>query len=293
MPGFYHLCFVVADIDAACRELGATLGIEWSPVRDGRLGEWDYRIVFSIHGPPFVELIQGPPGSPWDARGGSRFDHLGFWAEEIAADGRALGDRGAPLDFDATVLGRPFTYHRLATIGARVELVDRSALADFVRTWAPEVGAMPSLRLDGGGARAEPPPGTSAAGLAACRATLIDFLAAIDRGRATEALDLFTDDASFAARGQQLHGRAAIARFLEEREAEPDRLTVHVLANEVVRSATADELELTTTLLLHEREPDGRYAVHRALHTVQTFRRQPDRWRIQARHTEPIHSTAG
>lgn len=59
------------DIDAACRALADTLGICWSAGRDERLGEWDYRIVFSIDGPPFLELIQGPQGSPWDASGGS------------------------------------------------------------------------------------------------------------------------------------------------------------------------------------------------------------------------------
>lgn len=55
----------------------------------------------------------------------------------------------------------------------------------------------------------------------------------------------FTDDASFAARGQELHGRQAIARFLEERQAETERHTVHALANEIVRSARANQLELT------------------------------------------------
>lgn len=128
--------------------------------------------------------------------------------------------------------------------------------------------------------------------MAACRATLVDFLSAIDRGRATEALDLFTDDASFAARGQQLHGREAIAGFLRERQGEASRHTVHVIANDVVRAAGEDELVLTATLLLHEREQDDRYAIHRALDTTQTFRRHSDRWRIAARRTRPIHLTS-
>jgi len=227
MGDHYHLCFAVQDIDAACRELTDTLAIDWSPVRDGRLGEWDYRIVFSIDGPPFLELVQGPPGSPWDTSTGSRFDHLGFWVEEIGTAKRALADRGAPLDFDATTLRRPFTYHRLDSVGARAELVDRSVQPDFIRTWAPHLAVMPTLRVDPPAAPAgRPPPGTSPEGVAACRATLIDFLSEIDRGHATDALELFTDDASFAARGRQLQGRLAIARFLQERQAETDRHTV-------------------------------------------------------------------
>jgi ketosteroid isomerase-like protein len=295
MSCHYHLCFVVQDIEAATREMTATLGVAWSPVRDGRLGDWDYRIVFSVDGPPFLELVEGPPGSPWDSSGGSHFDHLGYWAENIGVDKQALAERGAPLDFDATTLGRPFTYHRLASVGARVELVDRTAQAGFLETWAPHLVRMPSLEVNRTGpspGRASAP-GTSPDGVAACRATLIDFLAAIDRGQATAALDLFTDDASFAARDQQVHGRDAIFAFLQERETETDRHTVHVLTNDVVRSAGDDELVLTATLLLHERGSDGRFALHRVLDTSQTFRRDRDRWRIRDRSTQPIHPPVG
>jgi hypothetical protein len=37
---------------------------------------------------------------------------------------------------------------------------------------------------------------------AQCHAVLVDFLAAIDRGQATQALGLFTPDACFEARGR-------------------------------------------------------------------------------------------
>jgi len=189
-------------------------------------------------------------------------------------------------------LGRPFTYHRLDSVGARVELVDRSVQPDFVHTWAPHLAVMPTLRVDPPATDSgSPPPGTAPDGVAACRATLVDFLSAIDHGRAADALELFTEDASFAARGQQLHGRPAIAGFLQERQAETGRHTVHVLANEVVRSRSDDRLELTATLLLHEREPDGRYAIERALDTTQTFHRHHDRWRIHTRSTQPIHQS--
>jgi hypothetical protein len=50
---FYHLCFVVQDIDQAASDLSRAVEVTWSPVRDGRLGEWAYRIAFSTDGPPF------------------------------------------------------------------------------------------------------------------------------------------------------------------------------------------------------------------------------------------------
>ena len=148
MNSFYHLCFVVQDIEQATTDLTRTLGVTWSPVRAGTLGDWNYSIVFSVEGPPFFEVIQGDAGSPWDATGGSRFDHIGFWSADVAKDKRELATRGAPVEFDSCPYGRSFTYHRLDSIGARVELVDVSAQPGFLATWAPGVAAMPVLDLD-------------------------------------------------------------------------------------------------------------------------------------------------
>lgn len=147
MSGFFHVCFVVQDIELAMADLARTIGVTWSPVRDGELGEWRYRIVFSAEGPPFYELIQGPPGSPWDATAGSRFDHIGFWSDDVSIDKRRLEQRGASLDFDAGAYGRAFSYHRLDSLGARVELVDSSLQDAFLATWSPGASAMPALDL--------------------------------------------------------------------------------------------------------------------------------------------------
>jgi Glyoxalase/Bleomycin resistance protein/Dioxygenase superfamily len=145
---FYHLCFAVQDIDRATADLGRTLGVKWSPVREGRLGDWDYKIVFSAEGPPFFEVIQGPAGSPWDATTGSRLDHIGYWSKDIGADKRLLEVRGAPVEFDACPYGRPFSYHRIDSIGTRVELVDIAVQNAFRDTWCPDGAVMPTLDLD-------------------------------------------------------------------------------------------------------------------------------------------------
>jgi hypothetical protein len=145
---FYHLCFVVQDIGQATDDLTRTLGVTWSPVRAGTLGDWDYSIVFSIEGPPFFEVIQGPAGSPWDATDGSRFDHIGYWSKDVMTDKQRLAARGAPIEFDSCPYGRSFTYHRLDSIGARIELVDLAVQPGFRNTWAQDIAAMPALNLD-------------------------------------------------------------------------------------------------------------------------------------------------
>lgn len=145
MSDFYHVCFAVQDIEQATSELSAALGVSWNPIREGSLGDWNYRIVFSVAGPPFFELIEGSPGSPWDSTGGSHFHHLGYWSRDIATDKQLLSDRGAPLDFDSCPYGRSFSYHNLPSIGSRVELVDVSAQDGFRQTWSPNGPVMPPL----------------------------------------------------------------------------------------------------------------------------------------------------
>lgn len=152
MNNFYHLCFVVRDVRRATEDLTRTVGVTWSPIREGQLGSWEYQIVFSVEGPPFFEVIQGPAGSPWDASAGSRFDHIGYWSADVRSDKDRLAARGAPIEFDSCPYGRSFTYHRLESLGTRIELVDKAVQEGFLETWQPGGSAMPALNLD--------PPGT-------------------------------------------------------------------------------------------------------------------------------------
>ncbi|PZS40225.1 MAG: hypothetical protein DLM62_03995 [Pseudonocardiales bacterium] len=148
MSDFYHLCFAVRDIDQAIDDLTRALGVTWSPVRDGQLGDWDYRIVFSTEGPPFFEVIQGPAGSPWDTTAGPRFDHIGYWSGDVNTDKHRLQRQGAPMEFDSCPYGRSFTYHRLDSLGLRVELVDTAVQGAFLAAWSPGGAAMPTLDFD-------------------------------------------------------------------------------------------------------------------------------------------------
>jgi len=116
---------------------------------------------------------------------------------------------------------------------------------------------------------------------------------AIDRGRATEAIDLFTEDAVFQARGEELIGRAAIAAFLVERQAQIGRHTVHLVANERVIAAAVGEARVQAIVLLHVRQPDGRYLLERVLDTEHVLYCRASGWRIHRRLSRPLHAADG
>ncbi|GAA0276640.1 hypothetical protein GCM10009527_086330 [Actinomadura nitritigenes] len=145
MTGFYHVCFAVPDLAAAMRDLTATTGLAWRDPADGRIGEWDYRIVFSAGGAPFVELIEAAPGGPWGDTSRPGFHHLGFWTSDLAAGTAALTAGGFAETFSGCPYGRAFAYHRVDSIGAHVELVDQGLQASFLDTWNPGGPPMPAI----------------------------------------------------------------------------------------------------------------------------------------------------
>ncbi|MEW1653809.1 hypothetical protein [Streptomyces sp. NPDC093707] len=50
-----------------------------------------------------------------------------------------------PVDFSGCPYGRPFAYHRMDSIGARVEFVDVSRQTAFLDTWHPGGEPMPVI----------------------------------------------------------------------------------------------------------------------------------------------------
>jgi hypothetical protein len=94
---------------------------------------------------PHIELIQGPPGSPWDTTGGAHFHHLGWWTHSLSDSARQLADAELPQTFDGCPYGRSFAYHRMDSIGARIEIVDIAAQPAFLQTWNPGGEPMPVL----------------------------------------------------------------------------------------------------------------------------------------------------
>ena len=101
---FFHVGFIVPDLDAAMEEFKVALGIAWRAPIDAvvpLLGpdgvvEANVYSVYSEGGPPAIELGQSVPGTPLAGDGGVSFHHLGFWTDRLADSSHDLGARGWP-----------------------------------------------------------------------------------------------------------------------------------------------------------------------------------------------------
>lgn len=120
---FWQVGIVVENIEAAQAELTAALGVTWTSIAESQLEGSAYRVCLSVEGPPHLELLEGPPGSPWDATGGSRLDHLGFWVEDLPASRRRLEAAGLPVAWDGEATGREVNYHAAPASGMRLETI--------------------------------------------------------------------------------------------------------------------------------------------------------------------------
>ncbi len=120
---YFHVGLVVADIDAAMAELGPALGLTFNASHQSVYGPDTITVAYARQGPPYVELVQGAPGSQWDTSGGPHLDHIGYFSRDFEADIAALEAAGLPVDIDGRQYGAQFTYHRASAGGMRVELV--------------------------------------------------------------------------------------------------------------------------------------------------------------------------
>ena len=128
---FFHVGVVVADIEAAMAELGEAMGVEWSGPIERDVGEWVVRAAFARTPPPYLELIEGQPGSVWDATSGAGIHHLSYWSDDLDSASSSLETAGMPLEFDIGVA----RYHRGEHSGTRVELLDSDARPAFFERW--------------------------------------------------------------------------------------------------------------------------------------------------------------
>jgi hypothetical protein len=150
----FHVGIVVPDIDAARGRLAELLGLEWGPIvetaalavrdADGRDIVLPNRMCYST-APPYIELVQEQPGTPWVCNPHSNLHHIGFFSDAVAADSAGLTRATCPLELagrtgDASPTG--FTYHRDA-LGVRIEFVD-SAMRQVMEEWLFKADAGPA-----------------------------------------------------------------------------------------------------------------------------------------------------
>ncbi len=131
----YHVGIVVPDIHAARETLARQLDVAWGPImhldavehRDsnGNDIELPTTMCYSVDA-PHLELIQEVPGSIWSCNDQSNLHHIGFWSDDLVADGDRLSAVGCPMQLcgrSAAEAPVTFAYHR-NDLGIRIELVD-------------------------------------------------------------------------------------------------------------------------------------------------------------------------
>ncbi|MEQ8716333.1 MAG: VOC family protein [Acidimicrobiales bacterium] len=141
----FHVGVIVADLEAAMAHYSRATGLTWHSIQERdvtlRVGDdlVDTHVIFdySVEGPVQLELIQGLPGTPWDAAVHGGLDHSGHWSDDLAGDTAAVLSRGWEFLYSGTDDGAMagFCFFMTPT-GQRVELLDTSMRPMFERWFA-------------------------------------------------------------------------------------------------------------------------------------------------------------
>jgi hypothetical protein len=104
-----HIAIVVDDLDQAMAQYGSALGGRWTDVRDldfvmvSPAGERLHilgRVAWLTGHSPCIELLEGPPGSPWHVEPGvHHLDHFGYWGQDLDAQAAALAEAGYSIEY--------------------------------------------------------------------------------------------------------------------------------------------------------------------------------------------------
>jgi hypothetical protein len=131
VQSFFQIGIAVQNIEQAMEELAVALGVEWIGPDVREFESSNVRIAFARTGPPYLELLEGSPGSIWDAPEGPFIHHLGYWSDDLKADAARLEAGGVHLELD---LGFA-RYHRGTSSGVRIELIDAAYEPAFLARW--------------------------------------------------------------------------------------------------------------------------------------------------------------
>ncbi|MGE3622138.1 MAG: VOC family protein [Acidimicrobiia bacterium] len=93
--GIFHVGVRVLDIESSMTSVGKGLGLTWAQLAERDMPYWTpasgpavahLKFVYSKEGPQHVELLEGSPGSVWDATDaqGPGLHHSGVWVTDVA-----------------------------------------------------------------------------------------------------------------------------------------------------------------------------------------------------------------
>jgi hypothetical protein len=143
----FHVGVRVTDLERAMTEMADGNGLTWCEVQERQQPLWTpdsgaivtpLRFTYSAEGPLHIELLQGQPGTIWDAGDGAGLHHTGVWSDDVRAETLAILERGwtlvgaqcAPED------GFGIMSYVQSPGGFILELVDRRVLPRFEAWWA-------------------------------------------------------------------------------------------------------------------------------------------------------------
>lgn len=140
----FHIGIVTGDLTASMDLLSAALGVTWTTpgsggaVFTGTDGSRQPQPVSCIsrEGPIHFDLIQGEPGSIWEAAGGRpRLHHFAYWTGDLPGDIDRLEADGWKLELTLPdEAGTPTVFAYLVRDdGFRLEIIDEAGRDTYAR----------------------------------------------------------------------------------------------------------------------------------------------------------------
>src|SRR5262245_42083784 len=81
---FYHVAYLVHDLEAAIEEYSLLLGATFPEPKVATPATGDeVRYVYSYEGPPFIELMEATGDSAWSRSLGEGFHHYGIATSDM------------------------------------------------------------------------------------------------------------------------------------------------------------------------------------------------------------------
>ena len=144
----FHIGIIVPEIEAGMAEIGKRFGVTWP--RPPSAGEVSVRTeagtaaasvvtVYTAEGPPYLELLQGVPGTVWEAGPGSRIHHIGAFVDDLDDEVARLTAEGAQLEATLDLQGGLLAVAYMnSDLGVRLELLPSTMRENIIRRTAPE-----------------------------------------------------------------------------------------------------------------------------------------------------------
>ncbi|MEV6171403.1 VOC family protein [Streptomyces sp. NPDC051954] len=142
MSRIWHIGFAVPDLEQGMAEFGTLFELAWRPVvvrsltmKDGHghAHDVDCHVTFSLGGSFAVELWQAIPGTPLAVPESGYFHHIGYWADDHAAEKRRL----ATLGYGDLLRSDPGLLIALGPGNVRVEPCDLQRDQPYLRDLYP------------------------------------------------------------------------------------------------------------------------------------------------------------